>query len=128
MKNTVRVNVGDSTYLPSRLDFETHPMINSSLVLPQNQLAEFCRRHQVKRLSLFGSAARDDFRPDSDVDFLVEFMEGAEVGLFEMVEMREELSVLLGNRPVDLATIGILENPYRRKSILRDLEPVYVAQ
>ena len=100
-------------------------MIHPSLNLPRDRIAEFCRQRRIKSLSVFGSATREDFRPDSDVDFLVEFEESADVGLFEMVEMQDELSSLLGRRPVDLVTPSVLNNPYRRRAILKDLERVY---
>ncbi len=102
-------------------------MINPNLKLPKEKLAAFCRRYRVKRLSLFGSATRTDFGPESDVDVLVEFQEDARVGLFGLVTMKDELSEMLGNRPVDLATPSILRNPFRRKTILRDLETIYAA-
>ena len=76
---------------------------------------------------MFGSVTREDFRPDSDVDFLVEFEENANIGLFEMVEMQDELSTLLDQRSVDLVTPSVLNNPYRRRTILRNLERVYGA-
>ena len=72
---------------------------------------EFCRRHHIVRLSLFGSVLRDDFRPESDVDVLVEFAEGFVPGL-EFIAMQEELSDLLG-RKADLVTIGSLNHRIR---------------
>ena len=101
-------------------------MIHPSLNLPRDKITNLCQRRRIKSLSVFGSATREDFRPDSDVDFLVEFEENTNIGLFEMVEMRDELSTLL-DRPVDLVTSSVLNNPYRRRAILRDLERVYDA-
>ncbi len=103
------------------------PMIHPSLNLPRDKIVEFCRQHRIKSLSVFGSVTREDFRPDSDVDFLVEFEENANIGLFEMVEMQDELSTLLDQRSVDLVTPSVLNNPYRRRTILRNLERVYGA-
>lgn len=100
-------------------------MINPKLVLSVDDIGVFCRRHQIKRLSLFGSATRDDFRPDSDVDVLVEFENDSRASLLDLVDMQDELSKLFGNRPVDVATSSILRNPFRRRTIMRDLEPVY---
>ena len=77
------------------------------------------------RVSL-GSAARGDATESSDVDLLVEFEKGAETSLFDMVRLQEELSRLLG-RKVDLATPAILENPYRRQAVLKDLREIYAA-
>jgi uncharacterized protein len=100
-------------------------MINPKLKLSPTEIAAFCGRHHVKRLSLFGSATRDDFRPDSDVDVLVEFEAHSQSSLLDLVEMQDELSRIFDNRPVDIATPSILRNPFRRRTILRDLELVY---
>jgi predicted nucleotidyltransferase len=70
----------------------------------RERLAEFCRKHHIRKLAFFGSVLRDDFRPDSDIDVLVEFEPGQPVGYFELVAMEDELSVLLGARKVDLRT------------------------
>lgn len=102
-------------------------MINPALHLPRDKVAEFCRRHHIKTLSLFGSATREDFRPDSDVDVLVEFAEDAKIGLSDMLRLESELSELFGSRPVDLVTPEVLRNPYRRRAILKDLERIYAA-
>jgi uncharacterized protein len=67
----------------------------------RGDLAEFCRRHHVQRLSLFGSVLRDDFRPDSDVDVLIEFEPGHTPG-WEIVDIADELSNVFGGRRVDL--------------------------
>jgi predicted nucleotidyltransferase len=69
--------------------------------IPQDRLAAFCRTHRIRRLSVFGSALREDFRPDSDVDLLVSFEEGARYSLFDLVIMQDELQAILG-REVDL--------------------------
>lgn len=100
-------------------------MIHPSLNLPRDKIIAFCRQHQIKSLSVFGSVTREDFQPDSDVDFLVEFEDNANIGLFEMAEMRNTLSALLDQRSVDLVTPSVLNNPYRRRTILKDLERVY---
>lgn len=85
-------------------------------------LDEFCRRHHIQRLSLFGSILREDFGPESDVDVLVEFEPGQVPGL-EFVRMKEELSRLLG-RHVDLNTPKSL-SPYFRDEVLREAKRVY---
>lgn len=72
--------------------------------VPRLQLAEFCRRHQIQTLSLFGSVLREDFRPDSDIDVLVEFEDGHVPGLLGIARMERELSGILGERKVDLAS------------------------
>ncbi|MCD6352424.1 MAG: nucleotidyltransferase family protein [Armatimonadetes bacterium] len=91
----------------------------------QAELAAFCRRNHIRRLSLFGSVLRDDFSPDSDVDVLVEFDEEADVSLLDMVRLEEQLSEILG-RKVDLRTPGDLSR-YFRVRVLRDAVVQYVA-
>lgn len=90
----------------------------------QSKIVEFCQRHHVRRLALFGSALRDDFRPESDVDVLVEFEPGRTPGL-AFFAMQEELSEMIG-RNVDLNTRDWL-SPYFRDDVLREAEDVYVA-
>src|SRR5688500_4513687 len=92
----------------SRVLTAVRTMINPNLKLPQEKIVDFCRRHQIKQFSLFGSATRDDFRPDSDIDVLVEFDERARVTLFDMVELRDELSEIFNGRSVDLVTASLL--------------------
>ena len=79
--------------------------------IPEQAVAEFCRQHRIRRLSLFGSILRDDFGPDSDIDVLVEFEPGTRVGL-RFFTMERELSQLLG-RKVDLNTPGFLSKYFR---------------
>jgi predicted nucleotidyltransferase len=87
--------------------------------LDQSKIAEFCRKHHIRRLSLFGSVLRDDFGPDSDVDVLVEFEPGQAPGLdFFAIEI--ELSELL-DRKVDLNTPGFL-SPRFRSQVLDEAE------
>lgn len=72
----------------------------SRIVVPKKKISEFCRRNRIKKLALFGSVLRDDFRPNSDVDVLVEFGSEARVGFFELYDMEQELSEILGGRKV----------------------------
>ena len=90
--------------------------------LDQVQIAGFCRRRHIRRLSLFGSVLRQDFRPDSDVDVLVEF-EPEHVPGLEFFAMEEELSEILG-RKVDLNTPGFL-SPRFRDQVLAGAEVQY---
>ena len=101
-------------------------MINPNLLFSRDRVAEFCRQHEICKLSLFGSATTPEFRPDSDVDVLVEFRDDASVGLLDFVRMQDELSAMF-RRPVDLATPAILRNPYRRRAVLASLETIHVA-
>jgi predicted nucleotidyltransferase len=86
-------------------------------------LADFCQRHRVKRLSFFGSILRDDFRPDSDVDVLVEFNPGQTPSLLTLGGMQQELNSLFG-REVDLKTPGFL-SPEIRERVRREAEVAY---
>ncbi len=97
-----------------------------SMEIPGDKISSFCRRWKVKELSLFGSALRSDFRSDSDVDVLVSFFEDARWSLFDLVNMADELSSVLG-RPVDLVEKEALRNPYRRESILSTRKIIYAA-
>lgn len=94
------------------------------LNLPERVLAAFARRHGLKRLSFFGSVTRGDFRPDSDVDVLVDFA-GPRRNPFAKVDIADELSALLGGRNVDVVTTGVFRNAHRRASIERDLVTVH---
>jgi len=90
-------------------------------------LAAICRKYGVKKMSLFGSAARNELRPDSDVDLLVEFKATSKTSTFDLVHMQDELSPLFANRTIQIAGPGILKNPYRRETILPDLKTLYAA-
>jgi hypothetical protein len=92
--------------------------------IARDRIAEFCRRHHIRRLSLFGSMLRDDFGPDSDVDVLVEFEAGRTPGL-AFFAMQDELSALVG-RKVDLNTPQCLSR-YFRDEVLQQAEDIYVA-
>lgn len=92
--------------------------------IPRETIAAFCRRHYIRRLSLFGSILREDFRPDSDVDVLVEFEPGHTPGL-AFFAMQDELSELLG-RKVDLHTANSLSK-YFRDQVLAEAEVQYDA-
>ena len=97
--------------------------------IPRDKLEAFCQMHGIRRLSLFGSALREDFRPDSDVDVLVSFADDARYSLFDLAAMEEELGAILG-RQVDLVereAIEQSENYIRHRHILQNEEPVYVA-
>ena len=90
--------------------------------VPQDAIADFCKRHAIRKLALFGSALRDDFRPDSDVDVLVEFEPGHVPGL-AFFAMQDELSALL-KREVELHTPAFL-SPYFRREVERAADVRY---
>lgn len=98
--------------------------MNYRTPIPKNQLASFCRENGIRRLAIFGSALRVDFRPDSDVDVLVEFEPGRTPGLFGMARIERELSSLFDGRKVDLRTPEDLSR-YFRQRVLDEAEVQY---
>jgi len=94
--------------------------------IPKDKIADFCRRWKVRELSLFGSAIREDARPDSDIDVLVSFKEDAPWSVFDLIEMTGKLKTLFG-REIDLVEKEALRNPFRRHSILTNREVIYAA-
>ena len=96
-------------------------------LLPTEQIAAFCRRHHIRKLSLFGSVLREDFRPDSDIDVLVEFEPGHVPGFFRLFDLEEELSRLSGGRKVDLRTPQDLSR-YFRDEVLAHAEVQYARE
>ena len=91
--------------------------------IPTDHLTKFCHQHHIKRLSLFGSVLSEDFRPDSDIDVLVEFQPGANVGLIALAELEIQLSQVFGF-PAEIHTIRGL-NPLFRDEVLRSAEVQY---
>lgn len=88
----------------------------------RESIAVFCRRHHIRSLAVFGSVLRDDFRPESDVDVLVQFEEGHTPG-WELFDLEDELSDLLGRR-VDLNTPGFIHRSFRQ-SVLEGAHSLY---
>lgn len=102
----------------------SHPV---AIELPQAEIVQFCQRWKIEEFYLFGSVLRDDFRPDSDIDVMVQFAADARWG-FEIVQMKRELEEIFG-RKVDLLTkksIEKSENWIRRKEILGTARAIYV--
>ncbi len=100
--------------------------MTARIAIDRERIADFCRRHHIRKLSLFGSVLRDDFSPDSDVDVLIEFEPDARVSLFDLVRMQDELKELF-HRDVDLVQKNGLRNPFRRHEILKTAEELYAA-
>ncbi|MBI4704966.1 MAG: nucleotidyltransferase family protein [Deltaproteobacteria bacterium] len=96
------------------------------ILLCARAVGDVCRRWRVRRLALFGSVCREDFGPESDVDVLVEFEPDAVPTLFELEDLRRELSGLLGGRRVDLVTPGAL-HPLLRERIMAEAVDQYAA-
>lgn len=101
-------------------------MTYHDIEMPRERLAEFCRRNHILRLSLFGSILRDDFGPESDVDFLVEFEPRKTPSLLTMAGLEIELSEMLG-RKVDLRTPGDLSR-YFRDEVVKGAAPQYASK
>ena len=94
--------------------------------IPADALIGFCQNWQVDELALFGSVLRDDFGPDSDVDVLITFHDGAPWSLWDWSDMRDQLRAIFG-RDIDLLEKGALRNPYRRRAILAEHRVIYAA-
>ena len=93
-----------------------------ALDLPKELIAEFCRRHAIRKLALFGSVLRDDFRPESDVDVLVDFEADAHIG-WEIIDIQNELARIF-DQEVDLHTPLSLSQQFREK-VLQTAQVVY---
>jgi len=102
-----------------------HPMVASNVSIPIAALESICKRYRVFELSIFGSALRDDFRPDSDIDLLVQFEPSAQIGFLALAALQRELSELAG-RKVDLIPKAGLK-PLIRDSILSSARVLYHA-
>ncbi len=100
------------------------------LPLDRAKIAAFCQKWKISELSLFGSVLREDFRPDSDVDFLATFAPDAEWSLWDRTDMDEELENIVG-RKVDLVNRRVIENSpnwIRRREILSTAVPFFHAE
>ncbi len=97
--------------------------MNLRIEIPDDKISEFCRRNRIRRLSFFGSVLREDFRPDSDIDVLVEFEHDTRVGLISLAGMEIELANILGRR-TEIHTIKGL-NPQFRDEVLDSVEVQY---
>jgi predicted nucleotidyltransferase len=100
--------------------------VRPGISVDQARLAEFCRANRIRRLAVFGSALRDDFRPDSDIDILVEFQPGAVPGFLGIARMERELGNLLAGREVDLRTYHDLSR-FFRDQVRATAAPLYDA-
>lgn len=102
-------------------------MLEKNIEIPREKIAEFCQSWKITEFALFGSVLRDDFRPDSDIDVLVNFAPDSKWTLFDHVDMQDELVAIFG-RKVDLVSRRGIErsrNYIRKKAILESAEVVY---
>ena len=100
----------------------------AKLRIPKKEIAALCRKYGVRKLSLFGSAARGEMKPESDVDLMLEFDPASKTSLWDYPAMQEDFSALFDHRKVEFASPEILRNPFRRKTILPDLKTLYEAR
>ncbi|MEW6235813.1 MAG: nucleotidyltransferase domain-containing protein [Candidatus Omnitrophota bacterium] len=103
---------------PSHKNMEPH------IPIDMDKIKAFCEKWKVEEFSLFGSVLRDDFSPDSDVDVLVKISDYSGIGLYEWMDMIEEMEAIFG-RKVDLVEAAALRNPYRRREIIRTKQVIY---
>ena len=122
-----RVESGEARVLHGPLAAYQVSTPRPKLHIPRGKLAVLCRKYHVRKLSLFGSAARNEMTPTSDVDVMVEFEPDSTTSLLDIPAMQDELSALFGGRKVNVATPEILDNPFRRKAILPELKTLYAA-
>lgn len=124
-------NIARKTLSKERQTMDAQPdgllRIDDNIVVSRRALEATARRFHIRRISLFGSAARKELRPDSDIDILVDFEPGQSPSLAGMVKIRDAFSQLFDGRPVDVATSSILGSPYRKRQIEKDLEELYAA-
>lgn len=100
--------------------------MNPGVQIDRGAIAAFCAKWRIREISLFGSGLRDDFGPDSDLDFLVSFEPEAGWDLWDLVTLREELISIVG-REVDIVVKEALRNPYRREAILSQRVVIHAA-
>jgi predicted nucleotidyltransferase len=99
-------------------------MVAHNLEVSRDKVADFCRRHHIRKMAFFGSVMREDFRPDSDVDVLVEFEPEHVPGFIALYGIEAELSAVLGGHKVDLVTPGFLNRRIRDR-VLAEAEVAY---
>jgi len=128
LKSLADKGIFSSMAISSNLSGSNERLIKCSpdIGIPHRKIAGFCRRHHIRKLSLFGSVLRDDFGPDSDVDVLVEFLPGHTPGYFSLFDMETELSTLLGGRKTDIRTSQDLSR-YFRDQVIREARALYEA-
>lgn len=103
-------------------------MLSGEIAGRSDRLREFCRKWKIRELSVFGSALRDDFTRDSDIDFLVKFADDEDWDLFDAMDMKDDLASIVG-RDVDIVSRSVIEacdNRYVRREILSTAEPLIV--
>jgi predicted nucleotidyltransferase len=131
IKKIIGVRTKVETWLPDAIAIsneyipEREPVArNRNITVPKARIAEFCEQHHIRYLYLFGSVIREDFRPDNDIDILLEFELGHVPGFFGIFDMEQELSRIFGGRRIDLRTPKDLSR-YSREEVLATAELHY---
>ncbi len=101
-------------------------MSKLQITIPSTEIADFCARWGVRELAVFGSALRSDFSLASDIDLLIELDSSRKLGMYDWVEMIEELKKIFG-REVDLVEKDAIRNPFRRRAIMDNFEVIHAA-
>ena len=129
LRGVVNKTFGDQYVLQPvvEIDDRKRLMIGGQIKISRTALKKLAKRFHIRRLSLFGSAARGELTPDSDIDLLVEFENDRVPSLGGMVEIQDAFVNLFGGRKVDVATPSILNNPYRKRAIEKDRKELYAA-
>lgn len=102
-------------------------VIGREIKISRRALQDLAKKFHISRIFLFGSAVRRELGPDSDIDILVEFENDKTPSLGRMVDIQDAFSQLLNSRKVDVTTRSILNNPYRKQQIEKDLKELYPA-
>jgi uncharacterized protein len=99
---------------------------HNGIILTQSDIFTLVKKYNIKEISIFGSSIRDDFTDKSDIDLLIEFNNSENISLSDIIDIQEYFSKIT-NRSIDIVEPAGLINPYRRESILKSKEPLYVA-
>ena len=102
-------------------------VVGGEIAVSRSDLQDLINRYHITRLNVFGSAARGELGPESDIDLLVEFEKNHSPSMGGMVEIQDAFEKLFAGRKVDVATLSILNNPYRKREIEKDMEELYAA-
>lgn len=123
----IRGGVNQQTMEAGDVDGKDIIQISGVISVSRRALFDLVKRYHIHRLVLFGSAARGELTPESDIDLMVEYDKGKAPSLWATDELQQAFSVVFGGRKVDIASPAILRNPYRRKSIESDMKVMYEA-
>jgi predicted nucleotidyltransferase len=98
----------------------------NGISLSINDIIDLVKKYDIKEIAIFGSSIRDDFNENSDIDLLIEFNNSENISLFDIIDIQDYFRSIT-KRQIDIVEPAGLKNPYRRDSILKNKEPLYVA-